>query len=93
MSLPFLILGHHRSGSNFLADLLQANERIECLSEPLSMHTDFRRFDLETWTGEEFASSCLHASLRDAPGTVAFLRQLQDWLYGPAAAVRRCISL
>jgi hypothetical protein len=88
MNLPFLILGHHRSGSNFLADLLQANEGIECLSEPLSMHTDFRRFDLETWTGEEFVASSLHASLRDAPGTVAFLRRLCDWLYGSAAAVR-----
>lgn len=88
MNDPFLILGHHRSGSNFLADLLQANELVECLSEPLSMHTDFRRFDLETWRGEEFAASHLHPGLREAPGTAAFLRRLRAWLYGSPVTVR-----
>ena len=86
---PFMILSHHRSGSNFLTDLMQANEGVECISEPLSMHTDFRRFDLQLWTGEEFVPSHFHAHLHDAPGTAAFIRRLRDWLYdAPATMVR-----
>jgi hypothetical protein len=52
------------------------------------MHTDFRRFDLETWTAEEFVTPHLHPCLREATGTVAFLRRLRDWLYGSPAMVR-----
>jgi hypothetical protein len=88
-ALPFMILSHHRSGSNFLTDLMQANERVECISEPLSMHTDFRRFDLETWTDREVVPSYLHPRLHGLPGTAAFIRRLGDWLYGsPPSMVR-----
>ena len=41
MNKPFLILSHHRSGSDFMCNLLCENSKIECLNEPLSMHTDF----------------------------------------------------
>jgi len=45
---PFLLLAHHRSGSNLLNDLLQAHPCIECLNEPFSMHTPFfREHDLQ----------------------------------------------
>ena len=39
MNKPFLILSHHRSWSNFMCNLLCENSKIECLNEPLSMHT------------------------------------------------------
>lgn len=86
---PFLLLSHHRSGSNFLTDLLQVNERVECVSEPLSMHTEFRRFDLETWTAEEADPDCLHPRLREAPGVAAFIRGLREWLYAPPVGAVR----
>jgi hypothetical protein len=38
---PFLIMAHHRSGSNFLHDLLQAHPAIECINEPLSWLKEF----------------------------------------------------
>ena len=61
---PFLVLAHHRSGSNFLNDLLQAHPCIECLNEPLSMHTRFfRDCDLARWTHEDFDPRWLHRSL------------------------------
>ncbi len=88
-ALPFMVLGHHRSGSNFLTDLIQANELVECISEPLSMQTDFRRFDLELWTAEEFALPHLHDRLRDLPGVAAFLARLRDWLYAAPAGLAR----
>jgi Sulfotransferase family len=83
-----MILSHHRSGSNFLNDLIQT-AGIECINEPLSMHTDFRRYDLELWTGDEFAPTCLHERLSSTPGTSAFIRVLCDWLLlSPPAATR-----
>lgn len=38
MSKPFVIVNHHRSGSNFLCRLLKANKDVRCLNEPLSQH-------------------------------------------------------
>lgn len=61
---PFFVMAHHRSGSNFLNDLLQAHPRIECLNEPFSMHTRyFRECDLEPWTGSDFDPVLLHRRL------------------------------
>lgn len=57
-------MAHHRSGSNFLNDLLQAHPRVECINEPLSMHTSyFRTCDLTCWTREDFDPELLHPSL------------------------------
>jgi LPS sulfotransferase NodH len=33
---PFLILAHHRSGSNFLNDLVQAHPCVDCINEPFT---------------------------------------------------------
>lgn len=63
-SAPFFVMAHHRSGSNFINDVLQAHARIECLNEPLSMHTRFfRDHDLSIWTAADFDPVRLHASL------------------------------
>lgn len=48
MSKPFLIINHHRSGSNFLCRVIKENKKVRCLNEPLSMHMDFfKKHDLE----------------------------------------------
>ena len=61
---PFFVMAHHRSGSNFLNDLLQQHSGIECLNEPLSMHTRFfREHDLALWTAADFDTVLLHGSL------------------------------
>ena len=79
---PFLVAAHHRSGSNFLTDLLQKHDAIECLNEPLSMHTRlFREQDLVTWRREDFDPAVLHRSLRDEPGIAAFLLELRQYLW------------
>jgi len=72
---PYFVMAHHRSGSNFLNDLLQAHPRIECINEPLSMHTRyFRECDLEPWTRDDFDPVLLHRSL--APHEI-----LRDYLF------------
>jgi hypothetical protein len=78
---PFLIMAHHRSGSNFLNDLLQTNAEIECLNEPLSMHTRlFRDHDLVPWEAEDFDPQVLHPCLADEPAMQAYLSELRQYL-------------
>ena len=78
---PYCVMAHHRSGSNFLNDVLQAHARIECLNEPLSMHTDyFRHCDLEQWTREDFDPALLHESLAQQPLLHSFLIDFRAYL-------------
>jgi hypothetical protein len=79
---PFLVAAHHRSGSNFLTDLLQKHDALECLNEPLSMHTRlFREQDLAIWDQADFDPHDLHRILRDEPGVHAFLLELRQYLW------------
>lgn len=78
---PFLILAHHRSGSNFVNDLLQVHPGLECLNEPLSMHTSFfRGCDLARWTAGEFEAQRLHPSLAGEPELRDFLAEFRSYL-------------
>jgi hypothetical protein len=74
-------MAHHRSGSNFLNDLLQAHPRIECINEPFSMHTKyFRECDLEPWTRDEFDPLLLHPSLASDEALRSYLFDLRAYL-------------
>ncbi len=78
---PYAILAHHRSGSNFLNDLLQAHPQLECINEPMSMHTPhFRDCDLVPWRREDFDRRWLHASLVPHDGLRDFLFDFKDYL-------------
>lgn len=78
---PFLVLAHHRSGSNFLNDLLQSHPCIECINEPLSMHTRFFiNCDLVPWSGDDFDPCGLHAGLDGHDTLRAFLSDMRRYL-------------
>lgn len=78
---PFLVMAHHRSGSNFLNDVLQSCAGIECLNEPLSMHTRFfREHDLVPWGAADHDPEWLHPSLRDDDTVRVFLQELKAYL-------------
>ncbi len=78
---PFFLMAHHRSGSNFLNDLLQQHGSVECLNEPLSMHTRFfRDHDLTPWHAEDFDPEALHPSLASEPTMGQFLLDLRQYL-------------
>lgn len=84
LNSPFLILSHHRSGSNFLNNILQEHPKFECINEPLSMHTNiFRELDLKPWTSSEFNETSLHSDLNDYPDLIIFLKELRNWLVTP----------
>lgn len=78
---PYLLLAHHRSGSNFLTDLLQAHPLVECLNEPLSMHAPFFRVhDLQPWSATEFDAQRLHPSLPPCGELLDYLHALRQYL-------------
>lgn len=78
---PFLVMAHHRSGSNFLNDLLQKHACIECLNEPLSMHTRlFREQDLVPWHAGDFDPELLHPSLAGHEALRTYLLELRHYL-------------
>lgn len=78
---PYLVMAHHRSGSNFLNDLLQSHPRIECINEPFSMHTRyFRGCDLEPWTRDEFDPALLHPSLAPHDSLRSYLLDFKGYL-------------
>lgn len=78
---PFLLMAHHRSGSNFLHDLLQAHPRIECINEPLSMHTQFfRQCDLVRWSEADYDPELLHVALARHDELRAYLSDLRQYL-------------
>ncbi|HEY9026627.1 MAG TPA: sulfotransferase [Burkholderiaceae bacterium] len=74
-------MAHHRSGSNFLHDLLQSHPRIECINEPLSMHTRFfRQCDLVRWSEADYDPVLLHVALAKHGGLRAYLSELRLYL-------------
>jgi hypothetical protein len=78
---PFLVLAHHRSGSNLLNDVLQAHPFVECLNEPFSMHTPFfREADLQCWTAADHEPGRLHRAMPEGSGLQAFLQGLREYL-------------
>lgn len=77
----FIVLSHHRSGSNFLCNLLCANKGVVCLNEPLSMHTNFfKQNDLMPWKKEEFNEEFLHFSLKGNGLLIDYLKELRDYM-------------
>jgi hypothetical protein len=78
---PFFLMAHHRSGSNFLNDLLQAHPAVECINEPFSMHTRFfRQCDLVPWSADDYRADCLHVSMARHGALRDYLCELRDYL-------------
>ena len=78
---PFFVMAHHRSGSNFLNDLLQSHPQVECINEPLSMHTHFfREHDLNCWSEGDFDDDILHPSLAAQEPLREYLHEFRHYL-------------
>jgi len=78
---PYFVLAHHRSGSNFLNDLLQAHPRIECINEPFSMHTRyFRECDLSPWSSRDFHPETFHPELLPHDELRGYMAEFREYL-------------
>jgi len=77
----FIVLSHHRLGTNFLCNLLCANKGIVCLNEPLSMHTNFFKENaLIVWNKGDYDEENLHFSLKDNGLLISYLKELRDYM-------------
>jgi sulfotransferase family protein len=87
---PFMVLAHHRSGSNFLGDVVQAHPDAECLSEPLSMHTSaYLPLDLLRWSAAEYRPGILADELARTPEAARFTRDLSAYVSSAPAGKAR----
>lgn len=92
---PYIMLSHHRSGSNFLNEVVGLHSKIEFLNEPLSMHTDFFRIqDLIPWktgqgSGPAGSAQSRVDHLQELPELSDFMKDLSSWMSAaPAGHVR-----
>lgn len=87
MALPFAVLSHHRSGSNFLVDALRRHPNLACLTEPLAQHlTGFVGWGLQRWRRQPPPQAGRELGSRF---NSLYLRQLQLWLTKEPHAQRR----
>lgn len=76
-----ILLGHPRSGTNYLKALLAANPLIFSLNEPFSLH--FKHFldnDCSIWSSDDYNEEFLHEKLKGDTHTIVKLKKLQKAL-------------
>jgi hypothetical protein len=84
--IPFAVLAHHRSGSNFLVEVLRANQAISCLTEPLAQHLPvFIQRDVEYWPSPIPAPI---AEILADSFTRSYLAELRAWLISGGTKIR-----
>lgn len=78
--MSFLLLGHQRSGTSYVLDILQHHSRVDTINEPFSMHLDYFRSDETPWGEEDYDKIYMHKNLRRLNETVSYIRDLNDWI-------------
>lgn len=78
--MNFLLLGHQRSGTSYVLDILQTHPLIDTINEPFSMHLDFFRENEEYWDEKDYDEQYLHRELKDLKPTSLYIRELDKWL-------------
>lgn len=91
--MTFFVLAHHRSGSNFFGDVLEAHPEVACLNEPFTMHTSvFLTRDLIRWNADEFRSDVLHSDLANMTSAVDFLKALAGYTGVPGSGFKETLG-
>lgn len=79
---PILILGHPRSGTNFVSAIFSSHPSVNLLVEPLSQHSRFfSDYDSVYWKKTDFDPVNLHVALMAMPAAIEFAREFKKWLY------------
>lgn len=84
----FILLGHHRSGTSYLLDVIRHHEVVNTINEPFSMHIDIFRKNEEKWKSEDYNEIYLHTDLKEKPYTVDYIHALKKWMYSPINSVQ-----
>ncbi|MEM4360129.1 MAG: HAD-IA family hydrolase [Candidatus Bilamarchaeaceae archaeon] len=86
---PVLILGHPRSGTNFLATILGSEQTVNAIIEPFSLHCKFA-IDNECryWGADDFDPILFHRELSNMPEATKYFGEFRDWLYAKSGELR-----
>lgn len=76
----FILLGHHRSGTSYLLDLIRHHSKVDTINEPFSMHLEFFRESEEPWGKEQYNNKYLHEDLRHYEATINYIKDLDKWM-------------
>ena len=86
---PFMILGHPRSGTNFLATILKSHPKISLLREPFSMHNGYIRANFfRYWSGDSYDSTIHHDEMPEYPASIDFFTDFRAWLIAEGGEAR-----
>lgn len=81
-SAPIMVLGHPRSGTNFVSAVLQSHPSVNILVEPFSQHCGFfSDNDSLYWKAGDFDPDFFHERMRNMPEAVSFLKDFRRWLH------------
>lgn len=86
--MNFLVLGHHRSGTSYVLDVIRHHPNVDTINEPFSMHLEFFRNDETSWDAEDYNPEYLHSALAAYPDTIDYIKELSEWMNSPFPNVR-----
>ncbi|MFH1565513.1 MAG: sulfotransferase [bacterium] len=87
--ISFMVLGHPRSGTNFLSAILRSHPDVSFITEPFSMHNGFIRLNFFKYWGEEsYIQDIFHKDMRDSQASVRFFAEFKKWLMSGNEEVR-----
>jgi hypothetical protein len=88
-----MVMAHHRSGSNFFGDVLEAHPALACLNEPFTMHTSvFLPRDLIRWGAADYRSDVLHPDLADMSSAVESIKSLAGYTGLPGRGFKETLG-
>lgn len=86
---PVLILGHPRSGTNFLSSIIMSHPHVSFLVEPFSLHCSFfTDNDLRYWDSSDFDPALFNRDLISSPDMQQFLKDFTGWIRFPSGDVK-----
>ncbi len=76
----FMILGHPRSGTNFISTILRSHPEISLLIEPFSMHNRYTQEQFfRYWGDDSYKTDVYHKGLGSFPKSVEFFADFRKW--------------
>ncbi|MFH1306487.1 MAG: HAD-IA family hydrolase [Candidatus Micrarchaeota archaeon] len=86
---PFMILGHSRSGTNFISSIIVSHPDTNVIIEPFSQHTGMvKNTDCQFWTAKDYSKVGYHAQISKNKELVQYASELKAWLHSKKEGVR-----
>jgi hypothetical protein len=85
----FMVLGHPRSGTNFLSTIIRSHPDVSFITEPFSMHNGFIRLNfLKYWGEESYVQDIFHKDMKDSQASIRFFAEFKKWFMSSDEEIR-----